>query len=140
MPRKMAWSLCKLCKRPYRARESDIKRGRKFCSRSCASIAKPRPDQKGENNGNWKGGITQHMKGYIYQYAPDHPAQSNGYVFQHRLVAEDKLGRHLRNDEVVHHIDGDVTNNHPANIEVHTMSQHAKLHAKLRREKAIKTG
>lgn len=30
---------------------------------------------------------------------------------EHRLVAEEKLGRPLRKGEVVHHIDGDYKNN-----------------------------
>ena len=32
---------------------------------------------------------------------------------EHRLVAEEKLGRPLRKEEVVHHIDGDYKNNDP---------------------------
>ena len=32
---------------------------------------------------------------------------------EHRLVAEEKLGRPLRKGEVVHHIDGDYKNNDP---------------------------
>ena len=37
---------------------------------------------------------------------------------EHRLVAEEKLGRPLRKEEVVHHIDGDYKNNDPNNLMV----------------------
>lgn len=38
--------------------------------------------------------------------------------YVHRMVAEGKLGRPLKKGEVVHHIDGDITNNHPDNLRV----------------------
>jgi hypothetical protein len=50
---------------------------------------------------------------------------------EHRVVAEEMLGRSLRPDEVVHHIDGDKTNNSPSNLAVMTRKEHAALHAKL---------
>jgi hypothetical protein len=52
-------------------------------------------------------------------WKPDHPhAAQNGYVREHRLVMEQELGRYLDPQEVVHHRDGDPTNNAPANLEV----------------------
>ena len=50
---------------------------------------------------------------------------------EHRVVAEGMLGRSLRPDEVVHHIDGDKTNNSPSNLAVMTRKEHAALHAKM---------
>jgi len=46
----------------------------------------------------------------------------------HRVVAEMMLGRELFPDEVVHHKNGDKTDNRPENIEVMTRGQHASLH------------
>lgn len=83
----------------------------------------------GAANPNWKGGRVRHTKGYVLAYAPDHPEQVGGYVLEHRLVAEQILGRCLRADEDVHHKDGDKKNNHPSNLEILSHTEHAKLHA-----------
>ena len=49
---------------------------------------------------------------------------------EHRVVAEQMLGRKLKPGEVVHHIDGDVRNNSPDNLMVFaSQSDHASYHA-----------
>jgi hypothetical protein len=48
----------------------------------------------------------------------DHRAFSGGRAYEHRLVAEQKIGRPLLPGEQVHHIDGNRQNNHPDNLEV----------------------
>lgn len=53
----------------------------------------------------------------------------------HRLVAAEKLGRELRRGEVVHHIDGNILNNRPENLQVlASQAEHINLH----REELIK--
>ena len=50
---------------------------------------------------------------------------------EHRVVAEQMLGRELRPGEVVHHIDGNKRNNDPSNLHVFaSQSEHASYHGK----------
>lgn len=49
---------------------------------------------------------------------------------QHRRVMEDILGRPLEPGEVVHHINGDKTDNNPQNLIVMTAREHAQRHAR----------
>lgn len=46
----------------------------------------------------------------------------------HVAVMEARLGRKLKSDEVVHHIDGDTQNNDENNLALCTRSGHARLH------------
>ena len=56
---------------------------------------------------------------------------------EHRVVAEEMMGRPLRPGEVVHHIDGNRQNNAPENLMVFSsQAEHAAYHAKLKRGEA----
>lgn len=53
----------------------------------------------------------------------------------HRVIAEQILGRPLKDGEVVHHIDGNKLNNDPSNIMIFpNQSEHAKWHWQHRKE------
>ena len=70
-------------------------------------------------------------EGYWQVYAPkSSEARDNGYAPELRLVVSKKLGRPLRDGEVVHHIDGDKRNNRAKNLQVMTRAEHYKLHHK----------
>lgn len=84
----------------------------------------------------YTGGHTVVVSSYRYELCPAHPAANPwGFVPQHRLAAERKIGRYLREGEVVHHDDETKLNNDPSNLEVMTRGAHMALHRHRRKER-----
>jgi hypothetical protein len=71
----------------------------------------------GPRNPNWRGGRSIASTGYVLIRVPGHPlADTRGYVYEHRLVASEMLGRMLLRSEIVHHLNGDKTDNRSENL------------------------
>ena len=77
--------------------------------------------------------------GYMYcTTTPPHPYgmqlgdRKKKYIYLHRAILEQKLGRYLKQHEQAHHKDENKENNHPTNIELITKGEHQKQHAKER--------
>jgi hypothetical protein len=68
--------------------------------------------------------VTEH--GYILVVVGKghHLADVRGYAYEHRVVAEQKIGRRLRKGELVHLIDKNRQNNDPNNLEVKESPAH----------------
>ncbi len=84
----------------------------------------------------WKGGRCIEKNGYVIIYKPEHPAKIHGkYVYEHRYVMEQELGRSLESQEDIHHIDGNRQNNSIDNLILFkNRSEHLKYHWRLEKE------
>lgn len=71
-----------------------------------------------EKHSNWKGGKTFTGR-YIRIKKRDHPFSNMlGYVYEHRLIVEQYLGRYLDKKETVHHINSNPIDNRIENLMV----------------------
>ena len=80
----------------------------------------------GPDHHSWVGGRHRTGGGYVARTPePDDvigqamlPAGGGSYVLEHRLVMAQMLGRPLRDDETVHHINGQRDDNRPENLQL----------------------
>lgn len=145
---------CPVCGKEFYVKNKD-KRNSNCCSYKCMGehrkiiykgTKNPNYGNRGKNNPIWKSDKKISNYGYILIRNLDHPYHNiDGFVFEHRLVAEKYLlteensieidGKmYLRKDFDVHHIDHNKKNNSPKNLLVLTRSDHMKLHQKERKE------
>lgn len=87
------------------------------------------PSSSGALSSRWRGGRTLHQGKYWLIYRPEHPkSDSKGYVREHRLVMEEKLGRYLSTKELIHHKNGDTMDNSIDNLQIVSRTSHIKIH------------
>lgn len=84
---------------------------------------------RGIKSRHWNGGIRiiKSRNGQFYRYSksPNHPyRQARGYVAEHRLVMEKKIGRYLTPNEEVHHKNGIKDDNRIENLELVVKTAH----------------
>lgn len=83
---------------------------------------------KGKQSQNWKGGRIKDKNGYVLLWMPDHPnaisGRSKAYIFEHRYVMSNHLGRPLEKWEFVHHKNGIKDDNRIENLDLLTKNNH----------------
>lgn len=91
----------------------------------------------------WKNNIARARARWGARHAKGKTVKPAGYIgltrgehkgrLQHVVIMELRLGRRLRPDECVHHIDGDRANNSDDNLALMTRAGHARLHRREQR-------
>lgn len=100
-------------------------KGKKRNIETCKKISKTRIEKEvavGKKNPNWKGG-RRILRKHLYVRI------NNGYyLYEHRRILQKFLGRKLKSNEIVHHIDNNPLNNSIKNLKIMSRSEHSKLH------------
>ena len=119
----------------FRENLSKILKGRKISKETRIKIGKANSISNKGKTGNkcsaWKGGIVK-RNGYIVFYKPEHPFHNTqNYIGEHRLVMEKHIGRYLKSEERVHHINGNKSDNRLKNLILCSdVAHHRMLHRK----------
>ena len=69
--------------------------------------------------------------GYQYVYTMDKSLSKNGWVSEHRLIAEWVAGRKLEPNEVVHHVNFVKHDNRPENLRIMDDADHRRYHTEI---------
>lgn len=96
---------------------SKSKKGKKLSETTKRKMSESHANVKSENNPRWKGGRVKIAEGYILIHKPEHPnSRKGGYILEHRYLMEQKIGRYLKREEIVHHINGILDDNGIENL------------------------
>lgn len=141
---------CDFCNKAINRFPSQVKQ-RNFCSKECRDKHRSKKHNPDGYQRKWNAGhlselnrklnpirMTDDVKVKIRE---SHLGKGEGKAYkkvhqrhEHRIVAEQMLGRKLLKGEVVHHIDGNKLNNNPDNLMVFkSQKEHAAWHANERR-------
>lgn len=90
--------------------------------------------RRGELTHNYKGYKRKTSGGYVVLYKPEFKgARKDGLIMEHRYVMSLHIGRPIRKDEAVHHINGNKTDNRIENLLLMTHGEHSAMHNRERK-------
>ena len=100
------------------------KSGRKRSKRIIYCVGHhPKHSYEGERHYNWKGGKHLDVRGYVMVSIGGHKRRP-----EHDIIMEQKIGRRLRQNELVHHKNGIKHDNRIENLELLTRNTHPLEH------------
>lgn len=101
------------------------------CGKSIAKRNNKKPSKRCKNCYADFRRLTGKKTTYKMIKAPDDHigrVNKNGWIEEHRYLAQKALNRELAQNEIVHHIDGNATNNHLNNLCVLDWQLHSRYH------------
>src|SRR3990167_3569681 len=112
--------LCKQCRKqiPRTSPHGTQFEPRKFCSNRCKWN-----HLSGKHHYKWKGGVRFNGAGYIEVLI-----KPCTYIREHRFIMEEFLGRKLKPQEIVHHINHNRLDNRIENLMLMSRPQHSRHH------------
>lgn len=123
--------VCERCGTTYKISPSQqYLRAARFCSHRCLGDASIKRPLERQHNGRCAR-LSQY--GYVMLWEPTHPHAMKGWILEHRLIVERRLGRLLHSNEHVHHRNGQKDDNRDANLVVLSHHEHSRLHNDARR-------
>jgi hypothetical protein len=111
---------CIVCGREMHLKPSQAEwRGQErfYCSRQCMGLGMTKRPLDRIVNGK---PARLDEDGYVWIWAPDHGESKRykGWMPEHRVVAEEHLGRELTSEDEVHHVNRIKDDNRPENLQV----------------------
>lgn len=138
--RKIYYKKCLNCKKEFEFKAGSKREleSRKFCGWKCNGdyYSKQYSEQRiGKGNPMYKK-IPWNFRGESWGYSGSKKKYKKIWVdgicyWEHRWVMEQKLGRKLKQNEIVHHIDHNCENNNPDNLVIMKPFEHSVYHGKL---------